>query len=58
MSLLLTSSKPVLRAAQLPIQWVLGTLSPKREADHSPPTNAEVKNTKTYTSTPPYVFIT
>jgi hypothetical protein len=28
-----------------------------READHSPPTSAEVKNTRIYTSTPPYVFM-
>jgi hypothetical protein len=30
---------------------------PGREADHSPPTYAEVKNTAFYTSTPPYVFM-
>jgi hypothetical protein len=30
---------------------------PRREADHSPPTSAEVKNTWTYTSTPQYVFM-
>jgi hypothetical protein len=28
-----------------------------REGDHSPPTNAEVKKTWIYTSTPPYAFI-
>jgi hypothetical protein len=27
------------------------------EADHSPPTSAEVNNMWIYTSTPPYVFI-
>jgi hypothetical protein len=27
-----------------------------READHSPPFSAEVKNTWSYTSTPPYAF--
>jgi hypothetical protein len=27
-----------------------------READHSPPTNAEVKKMWIYTSTPPYIF--
>jgi hypothetical protein len=48
--------------AQPPIQWVPGTLSPGvkrpgREADHLPPTSAEVKNTWMYTSTPPYVFM-
>jgi hypothetical protein len=28
-----------------------------RETDHSPPSSAEVKNTWSYTSTPPYVFM-
>jgi hypothetical protein len=27
------------------------------EADHSPQTNAQVKKTRVYTSTPPYVFM-
>jgi hypothetical protein len=40
-----------------PIQWVLGDLSPGHEADHSPPTSAQVKKTWTYTSTPPYIFM-
>jgi hypothetical protein len=30
---------------------------PGREADHSTPTSAEVKQTWVYTSTPPYVFM-
>jgi hypothetical protein len=39
-----------------------GALSPGvkrqgREADHSPPTSAEVKKMWTYTSTPPYAFM-
>jgi hypothetical protein len=47
---------------QLPIQQVLGALSPRvkwpgRKVDHSPPASAEVKKTYTYTSTPPYVFM-
>jgi hypothetical protein len=29
---------------------------PEREADHSPPSSAEVKNAWSYTSTPQYVF--
>jgi hypothetical protein len=29
-----------------------------READHSPPSSAEVKNAWSYTSTPQYVFMT
>jgi hypothetical protein len=41
-----------------PIQWVPGALSPgvklpEREADHSPPTNTEDKETWIYMSTPP-----
>jgi hypothetical protein len=40
-------SRLALRSNQPPIQWVLGTLSPGvkrpgREADHSPPSSAEV----------------
>jgi hypothetical protein len=45
-----------------PIQWVPGALSPEvkrqgREADHSPPTSAEVKKTRIYTSTSPILFM-
>jgi hypothetical protein len=45
-----------------PIHWVPGTVSPqvkrpRRKADHSPPTSAEVKKTWVCTSTPPYVFM-
>jgi hypothetical protein len=32
-----------------------GEKRPGREADHSPPTSAEVKKMWIYTSTPPYV---
>jgi hypothetical protein len=44
------SSRPVLGPIQPPFQWVLGALSPGvkrpgREADHLPPTSAEVKKT-------------
>jgi hypothetical protein len=47
---------------QTPILWVPGALSPGvkrpgREADHSPPTSAEVKKMWIYASTPPYVFM-
>jgi hypothetical protein len=43
-----TSSRPALASTQPPIQWVPRALSPGvkregREADHSPPTSAEVK---------------
>jgi hypothetical protein len=56
------SSRPVLGLSQPPIQWVTGTLSwrvkwPGREADHSPPTCAEVKKMWICTSTPPYSFM-
>jgi hypothetical protein len=42
------ASRTALRPAQPPIQWVTGALSlgvkrPVREADHSPPSSAEVK---------------
>jgi hypothetical protein len=33
-----------------------GVKRPEREADHSPPTNAEVKKVWIYISTPPYAF--
>jgi hypothetical protein len=50
-------SRPVLVLTQPPIQWVPGTLflrvkRPWREADHSPLTSTDVKNTWIYTSTP------
>jgi hypothetical protein len=56
------SSPPDVGLTQSPIQCVQGALSlrvnrPRSEADHSPPTSAEVKNTSIYTSTPPYVFM-
>jgi hypothetical protein len=46
--LLTTASRPALGSTQPPIQWVPGALSlgvkrPGREADHSPPSSAEVK---------------
>jgi hypothetical protein len=50
-----TAFRPTLELTQLPIQWVPGALSleikrPGREADHSPPSSAEVKNAWSYTS--------
>jgi hypothetical protein len=44
------------------IQWVSGALSKgvkwqRREAEYTPPTNAEDRETSVYTSTPPYVFM-
>jgi hypothetical protein len=49
-------------SSQPPIQWVPWALSSGvkrsgRQADHSPLASAEIKNTRIYTSTPPYVFI-
>jgi hypothetical protein len=55
-------SRPALGSTQPPIQWMLGALFLEvkwlgHEGDHSHPTNAKVKKTWTYTSTPPYVFM-
>jgi hypothetical protein len=57
-----TVTRPVLGPTQPPIQWVPGALSlgvkrSGREADHSPPSGAEVKNEWSYVSTPQYVFM-
>jgi hypothetical protein len=57
-----TVSRPVLGPTKPPIQWVTGALSlgikqPVREADHSPPSSAEVKNAWSYTSTHQYNFM-
>jgi hypothetical protein len=41
---LFTASRPALGSTQPPIQWVTEALSPGREADHSLPSIAEVKN--------------
>jgi hypothetical protein len=53
-----TASRPTLGSTQPSIQSVPGAVSlavkrPGREADHSPPSSAEVKNAWSYTSTPP-----
>jgi hypothetical protein len=59
-----TASRRALGPTQPPIQWVPGALSSGtkrtgREADHSPPSSAEVKNTLSYTptTTPQYAFM-
>jgi hypothetical protein len=56
-SLFATASSPALGPIQPPFQWVQGphipgVKRPWREADHSPPCNAEVKNVWSYTSIP------
>jgi hypothetical protein len=53
-----TASRPALGPTQSPIQWVPGALflgikRQGREADHSPPSSAEVKNPWSYASIPP-----
>jgi hypothetical protein len=60
--LLSTSSSRIREPTHPPIQWArralfLGVKRSGRKADHSPPTNVEIKNTWVYTSNPPYVFI-
>jgi hypothetical protein len=57
-----TASRPALGPIQPPIQWVPGADShgvkrPGREAHHSPPSSAEIKNVWSYTSTPQYTFM-
>jgi hypothetical protein len=57
-----TASRTALGPTQPPIQWVpgalfLGVKRPGREADHSLPSSAEVKNAWNYTSIPQYVFM-
>jgi hypothetical protein len=56
------SSSPALGPNQPPIQWLpealfLGVKWQEHEADHSPPTSAEVKKTWILTSIPPYVLV-
>jgi hypothetical protein len=58
-----TEFRPALGSTQPPLKWVPGALSlavkrPGSGSDHSPPSRAEVKNAGSYTSTPPYVFVT
>jgi hypothetical protein len=57
-----TASRTTLGPTQPRMQWVTGTLSlevkrPGCEADHSPPSSAEVKNAWSYNSTLQYTFI-
>jgi hypothetical protein len=55
---ILMDAKDTVKFSQSPIQSVPGALSLEikrqgREADQSPPSSTEVKNTWSYTSTPP-----
>jgi len=57
-----TVSRPVLGPTQPPTKWLsgdpsVGVKQRRCEADHSPSFNAEVKNTWSYNSTSPYVFV-
>jgi len=60
--LLTTASRTALGPTQPPIQWILeavylGVKRSRREADHSPPSSAEVNNAWICTSTPQYTFM-
>jgi hypothetical protein len=60
--LLTPASRPALEPTEPPIQWSpealsLGVKRPDREADHSPPSSAEVKNAWSYASTPQCSFM-
>jgi hypothetical protein len=55
-------SRPAPGPTHPPIQWVLGAVSPGvkrlgRDAKHSPPSSAEVKNVGSYTCTPQYIVM-
>jgi hypothetical protein len=50
-------SGPALWPTQRPIHLVVGVKRPGLEADHSHPSNIEVKNELACTSTRPYVFL-
>jgi hypothetical protein len=57
-----TASRPALEPNQPPIQWVPGALSlgvkqPRQEADHSLPSNAEVKECKAIPPLPQHAFM-
>jgi hypothetical protein len=57
-----TASRPALGPTHPPTLWVPRVLSPRakwpgREANHSPPTRAEIKNAWNYTPTPPYFLM-
>jgi hypothetical protein len=49
--------RPALGPLPPPIKWIAGIQRPEHEAHHSPPSNAEVKNARSCTSTLPCVFM-
>jgi len=51
--LLVTASRRALGSILAPIQFVSREIRPWREANHSLPSSAEVKNSWSYTSIPP-----
>jgi hypothetical protein len=60
--LFVTASRPGLGPTNPLIELISGAAVPPlkrpgREANHSPSSNAEIKNVLSYTSTPPYVFM-
>jgi hypothetical protein len=60
--LFITASRTALGLTQPPIQWVTGASSLGvnqlgREADHPPPSSAEVKKAWRYAYTHPYVYM-
>jgi hypothetical protein len=55
--LFITVSRLALEPAQTPIQWVQWVKWLGCEADHSPPSSAEVKNVWSYTFIPQYAFM-
>jgi hypothetical protein len=48
---------PNLLSKWAPMDVSPGVKRPERETGHSPPTFAEVKEIRVYTSTPPYIFM-
>jgi hypothetical protein len=53
-----TLSRPALLPTRPRIQFLPGVKRPGREADHPTTSGTEVKNAWSYTSTPPYFFMT
>jgi hypothetical protein len=54
--------RPTLEHNLSRLQWIPAALSPElkrvgREADHAPPSSAEVKTTWSYTTIPPHIFM-